>query len=108
MNNINFCKALNASMERSGISNVWLGNAAGISDQALSNFRTGKSGLKSENLERVISALPADAREYFFDQLNPSKKDLRSLILRATTDEKAEILQLVAASLRSGILSEVA
>jgi hypothetical protein len=93
-------------MDQYGITNVWLGRESAISDQALSNFRNGKSGLNSANLERIISALPPDAKEFFFQQIHPIKKDLPSLIMRATDDEKAEVLRLIAASLTAGIVAD--
>jgi hypothetical protein len=108
MRNINFCKALDLTMKEYGITNVWLSKHAQLSDQALSNFRTGKGGIKSENLERVIAALPQEACDFFFNQLHKTNQDLRSLILRATNDEKAEILRIVAASLSNSVLKDAA
>ncbi|MCC5612193.1 hypothetical protein LC612_37065 [Nostoc sp. CHAB 5834] len=93
-------------MNSYGITNVWLSRHARISDQALSNFRNSKSGLNSANLERIISALPVNAQEFFFQQLYPINKDLRSLILKASDDEKAEVLRLIAASLSSGVVAD--
>ncbi|MCV3217578.1 hypothetical protein OGM63_29400 [Plectonema radiosum NIES-515] len=76
------------------------------SGKTVSNFIIGKGQIKSESLERIISALPPDAREFFFQQLHPINKDMRSLIMRATDDEKAEVLRLIAASLTAGIVAD--
>jgi DNA-binding Xre family transcriptional regulator len=105
MDKVNFCEALNIVMEKYGLTNVWLGKQTGISDQALSNFRTGKSELKTGTLEKIINVLPKDAREDFFNFINPVTKDLRYILLRANNDEKAEILRIIAASISSSILN---
>jgi transcriptional regulator with XRE-family HTH domain len=103
---ITFCKALDATMKAYGIKGVWIAEKAGVSNQTVSNFLIGKGQIKSESLERILNALPSEAQEYFFQQMHPVSKDLRSLILRASDDEKAEILRLIAASLASGIVAD--
>ena len=103
---ITFCEALNATIKNYGIRGIWLAERSGLSHQAISLFLNGKTQVKSDNLERIIEALPPDAQEFFFQQLRPTSKDLRSLILRASDDEKAEILRLIAASLASGIVAD--
>ncbi|MBW4591202.1 helix-turn-helix domain-containing protein [Aetokthonos hydrillicola Thurmond2011] len=103
MNMVNFCKALSETMKTYGIKGTWVAEKAGLTNQTISNFLVGKTQIKSESLEKIISALPPDARDYFFQQLHPVNRDLKSLIFRATNDEKAEVLRIVAASLSSGI-----
>ena len=105
---ITFCEALNRTMKSYGIRGVWIAERSGLSDQAISLFLNNRTQLKSDNLERIINSLPPDAQEYFFQQLYPTSKDLRSLILKASNDEKAEALRLIAASLSKGIVADKA
>ncbi|MFH7028773.1 MAG: hypothetical protein ACHBN1_26105 [Heteroscytonema crispum UTEX LB 1556] len=103
---VTFCEALTATMKYYGIRGVWLAERCGLTHQTISLFITGKTQIKSDSLEKIIRALPPDAQEYFFQQLYPVSKDLRSLILKASDDEKAEVLRLIAASLTSGIVAD--
>ncbi|TFI50807.1 hypothetical protein BLD44_029465 [Mastigocladus laminosus UU774] len=103
---VTFCKALNDTMTAYGIKGAWLAQKTGLTEQTISNFRVGRNQIKSDSLEKLISALPPDARDYFFQQLNPVNRDLKSLILRASNDEKAEILRIMAASLASAVKTD--
>lgn len=103
---VTFCEALNATIRTYGIKGVWLAEKSNLTHQTISLFLNGRTQIKSDSLERIIGALPPDAQEFFFQQLHPVGKDLRSLVLRASDDEKAEILRLIAASLSSGIVAD--
>ena len=103
---VTFCEALTATMKYYGIRGIWLAERCGLTHQTISLFITGKTQIKSDSLEKIIRALPPDAQEYFFHQMHPINKDLRSLVIKATDDEKAEILRLIAASLASGIVAD--
>lgn len=103
---VKFCNALNSTMEAYGISGIWLAEKSGLSNQTISNFKIGKASIKADSLEKIIEALPSDAREFFFDQLYPRSKTLRSLILKSNNQEKAEVLELISKSLLSGITEE--
>jgi transcriptional regulator with XRE-family HTH domain len=103
---ITFCKALNGTMKIYGIRGIWIAEQSGLSHQSISAFLNGRSQIKADSLERIIEILPPDAQEHFFQQLRPINKDLRSLILKASDDEKAEVLRLIAASLTSGIMAD--
>lgn len=106
MSKINFCKALLETMEQYGITNQWLADKSGLAAQTISNYKLGKSSIKDSSLENIIEAFPPDAKEYYFDQLYPRSKTLRSLILKSTNEQKAEVLELISKSLLSGITEE--
>lgn len=103
---VNFCKALSITMEQYGITNLWLAEKSGLTSQTISNYKLGKSSIKDSSLEKIIEALPPDAQEFYFDNLYPRSKSLRSLILKADNKQKAEILELISKSLLSGIAEE--
>lgn len=103
---INFCNALSETMEVYGISGVWLSQRSGLSNQTISNFKLGKASLKVDSLEKIIAVLPTEAQEYFFNKLYPIDRTLRSLILKADNNQKAEVLELISKSLLSGNTEE--
>ncbi len=103
MSNINFCKALNETMDHYGISGAWLAEKAGVSSTMISLYRNERQDIKGSSLEKIISALPPDSQDYYFDQINPRCRDLRTLILRCSKEEKAQVLEIIAKSLISGI-----
>lgn len=103
---VKFCNALNATLEQYGITNTWLAEKSGVTGQTISNYRLGKSRLRDDSLEKIINALPNDAQDFYFNQLRPIRKDLRSLILKSSKQEKAEVLDLIAKYLVSDITEE--
>ncbi len=103
---VNFCNALNTTLEKYGITNTWLAEKSGVTGQTISNYRLGKSRLRDDSLEKIVNSLPLEAREFYFDQLNPRPNTLRSLVLKSSKEEKAEVLELIAKSLISGITEE--
>ncbi|MFK0730571.1 MAG: hypothetical protein ACIWVG_05260 [Gloeotrichia echinulata HAB0833] len=91
----NFSKALDKTLETYGISASWLSDKADVSQQMISGFRNGKQCVKSDSLEKMINALPKDAKEYFFSQLTCGNKNLQSLVQSASPKERAELLKLI-------------
>jgi transcriptional regulator with XRE-family HTH domain len=85
-------------LERFGLSAREIGEAAGISEVTLSRFRRGKADLLTTKFLTVLSVLPKDAREWYISQLVGSKPQasLRSLVLEASPQEKAEVLNALA------------
>lgn len=47
------------------ISGAELARASGVSERQISNFKKGKIGLNSKNLQKVLMAMRPDARRYF-------------------------------------------
>lgn len=103
---VTFCKVLDQTMKEFGITGRWLAEQSGVSEQAISNTRNGKVDIKTSTLDKLVFALPPHARDYYFDQLNPQSRTLRSLILKSSKEEKAEVLELIAKSLVSSITEE--
>jgi transcriptional regulator with XRE-family HTH domain len=63
---MNFSAAINETMHKFGLSAKAIATAADITPAALSEYRNGKREVKTSTLESILSALPADARQYLF------------------------------------------
>lgn len=88
-----FNVALDRTLKDFGLSAKNIAKKADISPQSISDFRRGKTAMSSDNLERVLWALPNEARAYYFQQLGvPSGNMLQQL--RAMNAE--ELSQLIA------------
>ena len=94
-----FNKALQKTMQDFGIKGVWLAEKTGISNQTISTFILGKNEMKTDTLERLVDALPSEARNYFYQLLHPRTRDIEAFLMEANHEEKAEVLRLIAASL---------
>jgi predicted transcriptional regulator len=64
-----FSEALNATLEEFGLSAKTIAQESGIREATLSEFRRGKKEIHTDNLERLIRALPQEAKQYLFFKL---------------------------------------
>lgn len=71
---------------------------AGVSEVMISRFRRGKMDLGSAKLITLLACVPDEAREWYLAHLLGVKAgtSLRSLVLSASPQEKAEVLKLIA------------
>lgn len=96
---MNFSKALDITLDEHGISAKWLSEKTGVSQQMISGFRRGNQRIYSDSLERILAGLPIEARNDLLSKLykiDTSKIDLRSLVMEASPQEKAEVLNALA------------
>ncbi|WP_414623822.1 helix-turn-helix domain-containing protein [Calothrix sp. CCY 0018] len=85
-------------MNRFNISAKELAETAGISEVMLSRFRRGKADLGMSKFLAVFAAIPDEAKEWYVSRLlgvNP-KASLRSQIIAASPQEKAEVFNALA------------
>lgn len=61
-----FSNALNATLKQFSINGKDLARISGVSESSISRYRRGESDIQAESLERLITALPPDARYYFY------------------------------------------
>ncbi|MBW4523341.1 MAG: helix-turn-helix domain-containing protein [Scytolyngbya sp. HA4215-MV1] len=61
-----FCEAMDQTILEFHLSAKDLASAAGLTQAQLSEFRRGKRELHTDGLERLIAALPLQARHYLF------------------------------------------
>ncbi|MEM7555208.1 MAG: helix-turn-helix domain-containing protein [Cyanobacteria bacterium P01_A01_bin.84] len=96
---MNFSKALDITLDEHGISAKWLSEQTGVSQQMISGFRRGNQRIYSDSLERILAGLPTEARNDLLSKLckvDTSKVDLKSLVMEASPQEKAELLNALA------------
>lgn len=75
-----FSVALDRTLKEFGISAKWLAQRAGVSQQMISDFRHGNQRVYNDSLEKILAALPSDARKYLFAQLEASPVTLKQQI----------------------------
>jgi transcriptional regulator with XRE-family HTH domain len=86
-----FAKALRETMEECNLRATFLAEHSGLTDQQISAFRNGKRPMQSDNLQRLIDALPPTARIAFFSKCMMSKIGDREI---------AELLKAIATEMR--------
>lgn len=85
-------------MNRFNISAKELAETAGISEAMLSKFRRGKADLGMTKFLSVFAVIPDEAKEWYVSRVLGVKPQtsLRSLIMQASPQEKAEVLNALA------------
>jgi transcriptional regulator with XRE-family HTH domain len=85
-------------LDRYSINAKQLAETAGVSETMVSRFRNGKTDLSAAKLMALLENVPHEAREWYLSQLLgvSLKTSLRSLVLSASPQEKAEVLNLIA------------
>lgn len=68
----NFRRALDLTIREFGIAYCHISEQSGVSDSSLSRYLSGATDLSSSRLQKVIDALPSEARSFFFVTLNPT------------------------------------
>lgn len=91
-------KLFDEMLSRFGLSAKAIGEAAGVSEVMVSRFRRGKVDLGTAKFISLLVNVPQEAREWYLSQLLGVKPNasLRSLVLTASPQEKAEVLKLIA------------
>lgn len=74
-----------------------IANASGVSEVMVSRFRNGRMDLGAAKLIALLACVPDEAREWYFANLLGVKSgtSLRSLVLSASPQEKAEVVRLI-------------
>lgn len=63
---MNFVTALNSTLEQFNIKNRELARLSGVDESSISRYRNGTRDLQAETLQKLISALPKEARDFFY------------------------------------------
>lgn len=74
-----YAEALNETLEHFGISAREIATGAGVREAALSQFRNGKKDLNLESWERLVRALPLEAKQYLHLKVLVGELDNRGL-----------------------------
>ena len=91
-------KLFGEMLDRFGINARQLAKTARVSHTMISRFRNGKTDFSASKLIALLENVPHEAREWYLSQLLgvTLKTSLRSLMLAASPQEKAEMLRSVA------------
>jgi hypothetical protein len=78
---IDIGSSFDRTLDKFGISAVWLSRESEVGQQMISRFRNGKE-VQTDTLEKLLKPLPLEVKQYFFSQLlgDQLKADARSLI----------------------------
>lgn len=74
-----FSEALNQTLEEFHLSGKLLAQEAGVREATLSEYRRSKREIHTDNLERLITALPPEAKQYLFVKLLIGELDKRGI-----------------------------
>jgi transcriptional regulator with XRE-family HTH domain len=97
-----FSAALDRTLDEFAINAKWLATRAGVSQQMISDFRNGKQRVYNDSLEKIIAALPDQARQHYFTLLGASPVTLKSQIEVMDNVELAILLSAIADKLQRG------
>ena len=64
-----FSEAFNLTLEEFGITGKEVAKNAGVREATVSDFRRGNREIQTGNLEKLIGALPMDAKQFLFLKL---------------------------------------
>ena len=90
--------AFHKTLQRYGITNVWLSQESGVNDKMISRFRNGKTTIQTDTLQKLLDALPHEARSYYFSQLMGSSfvPNLELLAENLSSDDLHNLFDLLA------------
>ena len=102
--------AFDKSLKKFKLSAAWLSRQSSVSEKIISQFRNGHQRIYTETLEKLVEALPIEAKLYFFDllaednieaklteSLRDKNIDWNLLISNANPQDMEEILLAMAA-----------
>lgn len=92
-------KLFDQMLNRFDIPAKQIAETAGISEVMISRFRRGKADLGTTKFLAMLAAIPdEEAKDWYVSQLlgTKPKVNLRSLVLEASPQEKAEVLNVIA------------
>lgn len=74
-----FSDSFDDTLKRFKITAKDLASKSGVAESSISRFRRGEREIQSDSLERLISALPQDAKQYLFCQLFVGEMDKQGI-----------------------------
>ena len=101
--------AFDKSLKKFKLSAAWLSRQSSVSEKIISQFRNGHQRIYTETLEKLVEALPIEAKLYFFgllaednieakltESLRDKNIDWKLLISNANAQDMEEILLAMA------------
>jgi hypothetical protein len=93
-----FCEVLDETITHFGLTTRAMSQASGVREASISEYRRGLREIHTDNLEKIIGALPPEAQEHFFMNCLIGKMGDMSASVMAT------MLQVIAAKMRQGVV----
>lgn len=89
---------LNKTLQRYGISNVWLGLETGIDSKMISKIKNGRTNCQIDNFEKLFKALPSDAQIYFCSLMlrGNYRPNLEIFVEDLTSEDLHDLFDLIA------------
>ncbi len=86
------------TLQKYDISNVGLMRESGVDSKMISRFRNGKSNIQIDTFEKLLNALPTDAKLYFFSLILGSsyRPNIELLVDNLSSDELHNLFNLLA------------
>jgi transcriptional regulator with XRE-family HTH domain len=100
---VTFSQALDRTLTECGINAKWLSERSGVSQQLISGFRNGRQRVYSDSLERILTALPIEARQHFMALL--AGPTLEASINHMSSEDLARLLIAIGDRLKQKKLS---
>jgi transcriptional regulator with XRE-family HTH domain len=76
---MNFSDSFDETLKQFKLTAKDLAGKSGVAESSISRFRRGEREIQSDSLERLISALPQDAKQYLFCKLLIGELDRRGI-----------------------------
>ncbi|NJO85309.1 MAG: hypothetical protein HC818_00090 [Synechococcaceae cyanobacterium RM1_1_27] len=92
-----FSEALDMTLKEFKITGRWLSGQSGVSEQAISKYRLGQKDIEVGTYEKLIMALPSEARNYLF---------FKVLIKDSSTEDLSLFLHAIAQAMRGDTTSK--
>lgn len=97
-----FSEAFNETLDKFNISGRDIAAKSGLREATISQFRHGKQAILSDGLEKIIQALPPEARNYMFFRTligNVSNQDiyffLNAIALTIKESKEIQVQELI-------------
>jgi hypothetical protein len=105
-----FCHAFDATLKKFGIKGIHISKDAEVSSGLVSHFRNDTHPITTDNLEKLVAALPDEAFTYWISQVAHRRNldkfvqtpvDVTAFVQDLDNDAAADLLSALAAKLRS-------
>ena len=94
-------KAFDCTLKDFSISAKWLSKQSGIAPQSISEFRREKKTIQTDSLEKLLDALPIEAKVHFFSLLLGSGVLVEKLVASMDYDEISDMMMAIANKLKT-------
>lgn len=96
-----FNQAFDATLKHFKISGKFLSEQSGIATASISEFRRGRKAMQTDNLEKLLEALPPEAKIHFFSCFFVDEDVLELLVSGMNNDDLSKVMIAIANKLKS-------